>query len=76
MAGFTNGYSASILDAQILTTDYVAWSENGSSESANLARTAITSWKSATVADPSVKGNNGVFLSAPSRSTRRASSGA
>lgn len=42
---------------------HVQWSENGSSESANLARTAAT-LKSATNANPSVISNNGALETA------------
>lgn len=62
MAGLTNAESAATLDVRFPTTggtDYVAWSVNGTSEFAGLARTAVgaTGWASATVADPSVKAN-------------------
>jgi hypothetical protein len=68
MAGFTNAYSASTLDTLFPTTaapDYIAYSVNGTSEFANLARTAIgaTGWSAATVADPSVKQNANVLTS-------------
>lgn len=47
-------------------TDHIAYSTNGSSEFANLARTPIgaTGWAAATAADPSVKSNNAVLTSA------------
>lgn len=66
MAGLTTGESQATLDARFPTsggTDYVAWSVNGTSEFAGLARTAIgaTGWAAATAADPSVKAN-GVAL--------------
>lgn len=69
MAGFTNAEAAATLDVRFPTTgagDYIAYSVNGSSEWANLARTAIgaTGWSSATVADPSVKANANVLTSA------------
>ena len=64
MAGFTNAYSATVLDAQLASGDYIAWSTNGSSETANLARTAIGGWASATNADPSSKSNSGALQSA------------
>lgn len=62
MPGLTNAESAATLDARFPTsgaTDYVAFSENGTSESAILARVAIgaTGWAAATVADPAVKAN-------------------
>jgi len=47
-------------------TDYIAYSENGSSETSNLARTAVgvTGWAAATSASPSVKANNSTITSA------------
>ena len=62
MAGVTQAEAVAILDARFPTsgsTDHIAWSENGTSESANLARTAIgaTGWAGATAATPSVKSN-------------------
>jgi hypothetical protein len=69
MAGFTNAYAAAALDILFPTTgasEFIAYSVNGSSEWAGLARTAIgaTGWDAATVADPSVKSNGGVLTSA------------
>jgi hypothetical protein len=49
-------------EAAALVT-HVQWSENGSSESASLARTAVT-LKAATTAHPSVVANNGAIESA------------
>lgn len=68
MAGFTIGECQAILDNRFPTTgggDYIAYSVNGSSEWANLARTAIgaTGWAAATNADPSVKANANVLTS-------------
>lgn len=63
MAGLTNAESAATLDARFTTGDYVAYSTNGASEFAGLARTAIT-WAAATAADPSVKANSGTMTSA------------
>lgn len=67
--GFTIAESQATLDARFPTsgaTDYVAYSVNGSSEWANLARTAVgaTNWASATAADPSIKQNTGAMTSA------------
>lgn len=61
--------SAATLDARFPTTgatDYIGWSENGTSESANLARVAVgaTGWASATAADPSVKATSAVLTTA------------
>jgi hypothetical protein len=69
MAGFTNAEAQATLDARFPVTgagDYVAWSENGTTESASLARTAIgaTGWVAATSADPSVKASASALVSA------------
>lgn len=69
MAGMTNAEAAATLDARFPTSgggDYVAYSTNGTSETGNLARTAVgaTGWAAATVADPSVKANANVLTSA------------
>lgn len=68
MAGFTNAEAAATLDLRFPTTggtDHIAYSVNGTSEWANLARTAVgaTGWSAATVADPSVKANANVLTS-------------
>lgn len=47
MAGFYNDYEDTVLDLALADTDKIAWSENGSTESANLAQTAITAWAAA-----------------------------
>lgn len=70
MAGLTNAESAATLDARFPVTggtDFIAYSENGTSETAVLARTAVgaTGWAAATVADPSVKANGVALTSAP-----------
>ena len=62
MAGMTTAEAQATLDARFPTTgatDYIAYSANGTSETASLARTAIgaTGWAAATSADPSVKAN-------------------
>lgn len=69
MAGLTNAESAATLDVRFPTSgasDYIAYSTNGTSEWAGLARTSIgaTGWSSATVADPSVKANANALTSA------------
>src|SRR3954468_15406642 len=69
MAGLTTTESQATLDARFPTsgaTDHVAYSVNGTSEFANLARTAIgaTGWAAATAADPSVKANANALPSA------------
>ncbi len=69
MPGLTNTEAQSTLDARFPTTgatDHLAYSVNGTSEFAGLARTAVgaTGWAAATAADPSVKANSGVLLSA------------
>ena len=49
-------------------TDYVAYSENGSTETGLIARTAVgaTNWAAATAADPSIKSNTAAITSAVS----------
>ncbi len=69
MAGLVEAECQSALDYLFPTsaaTDYVGYSENGSSESANIARHAIgaTGWAAATAAQPSVKANNAQLTSA------------
>lgn len=69
MAGLTTTESQATLDARFPTTggtDYIAYSVNGTSEFAGLARTAIgaTGWAAATAADPSVKANANALTSA------------
>lgn len=69
MAGFTTAYSRTVLDDAIDNTDYIAWSANGSSETANLARTAVTEWDASTDTDPAVRSNTGALLSAAASDT-------
>lgn len=69
MAGLTTAESQATLDARFPTsggTDYVAYSTNGTSEAAILARTSVgaTGWAAATSADPSVKANGTALTSA------------
>lgn len=69
MAGFTNAESQATLDARFPTTgatDHIAYSVNGTSEFAGMARTAVgaTGWAAATAADPSVKANGAALTSA------------
>ena len=69
MAGLTNAEAQATLDARFPTTgatDHIAYSVNGTSEFAGLARTAIgaTGWAAATAADPSVKANANALTSA------------
>jgi hypothetical protein len=69
MAGLTQALQQSTLDTLFPTsgaTDHIAYSSNGSSEGAFLARTPIgaTGWASATAATPSVKANNAALTSA------------
>lgn len=69
MAGLTNAECAATLDLRFPTSgagDYIAYSTNGTSEWAGLARTAVgaTGWAAATVADPSVKANADELVSA------------
>ena len=67
--GMTIAEAQTTLDLRFPTTgggDYIAYSVNGTSETANLARTAIgaTGWAAATAADPSVKSNASALTSA------------
>jgi hypothetical protein len=71
MAGLTTAEAQLILDSSVGFptsggTDYIAYSANGSSETASLARTAIgaTGWAAASAADPSVKQNQNALTSA------------
>ena len=69
MAGLTNAESVATLDARFPTsgaTDHIAYSTNGTSEAAIVARTAIgaTGLAAATNADPSVKANGSALTSA------------
>ncbi len=65
----TQAEAQATLDARFpLTgaTDHIAWSENGTSESAAVTRTPIgaTGWAAATAAQPSVKANANALTSA------------
>lgn len=69
MAGLTQTEQQATLDARFPTsgaTDYIAYSTNGTTEFASLARTAIgaTGWSAATAATPSVKANANALTSA------------
>jgi hypothetical protein len=69
MTGLTIVESQATLDVRFPTTggaDYIAWSTNGTTEFASLARLAVgaTGWSSATAADPSVKANSTALTSA------------
>ena len=73
MAGLTTTESQATLDARFPTTgatDHIAYSTNGTTEFAGLARTAIgaTGWAAATAADPSVKANANALTSAAASS--------
>lgn len=68
--GFTNAKSKQILDQEFPVsgaTTHVAWSTNGTSEAAIVARTPVgeTGWAAATTADPSVKANSTALTSEP-----------
>lgn len=67
--GLTIAESVATLDARFPTTggtDYIAYSEDGTTETSVLARTAVgaTGWAAATSADPSVKANASALTSA------------
>lgn len=69
MAGLSTVYAPTLLDYAFPTSgagDYIAYSANGTSETASLARTAVgaTGWAAATGADPSVKANSALLTSA------------
>lgn len=69
MAGLTTAEAQATLDQRFPlagATDHIAYSTNGASETAILARTPIgaAGWAAATAADPSVKANNSVLTSA------------
>lgn len=69
MAGYTQAYQQDTLDRNHPTTgntDHIAYSVNGTSEAAIIARTAIgaTGWAAATAATPSVKANSAALTSA------------
>ena len=69
MAGLSQAEAVATLDVRFPTTggtDYLAYSTNGTSEAAILARTAIgaTGWAAATAAQPSVKANANALTSA------------
>ena len=69
MAGLTQTEQQATLDARFPTTggtDHIAYSTNGTSEAAILARTPIgaTGWAAATAATPSVKANANALTSA------------
>lgn len=73
MAGYTQAYAQTTLDANHPTTgngDHVGYSVNGTSEFAGLARTPIgaTGWSAATAAQPSVKANSAILTSAAASS--------
>ena len=67
--GLTIPESQATLDLRFPTTggtDHVAYSANGTTETASLARTVVgaTGWAAATAADPSVKANSAVLNTA------------
>ena len=73
MAGLTQARQQAVLDLEFPTTggtSHIAYSTNGSSEAAILARTPIgaTGWAAATAATPSVKANNAALTSAAASS--------
>ena len=70
---FTQTYSQTILDYAFPlsgATDHIAYSTNGTSEFAGLTRTPVgaTGWAAATAAQPSVKSNDEILLSAAATS--------
>lgn len=74
MAGYTTAYAQAVLDwahPVAANGDHIAYSDDGSTESAVLTRTPIgaTGWAAATAADPSVKANDEVLTSAAATGT-------
>jgi hypothetical protein len=74
MAGLTTTEAQATLDSRFPVTgaaDWIAYSVNGTSEFAGLARTAVgaTGWAAATAADPSVKANANALTSAAATAT-------
>lgn len=61
--GFTQARQQAILDAELVAGDYIAFSTNGTSETANVPRMAIVAWSAASAATPSVKSNSGALVS-------------
>lgn len=64
MAGFTNGYSATVLGLALVDGDYIGYSANGTSEaSAVMTRTKMNAdnasgaWSTAVAGAPSTKAN-------------------
>lgn len=73
MAGYTQAYSQTTLDANHPTTgngDHIAYSVNGTTEFSGFTRTPIgaTGWSAATAAQPSVKANSAILTSAAATS--------
>lgn len=69
MAGLTQAMQQQALDNVFPTsssTDHIAYSANGTSETGSLARTAVgaSGWAAATAATPSIKSNNAALTSA------------
>ena len=62
--GFTQARRQAILNAELVDSDFIGYSTNGTSETANLARTAVGSWSAATAANPSVRANAGALTTA------------
>ena len=60
--GLTSARAAAILDAELVATDYIMWSVNGTTETANVPRVAVAAWGAATVADPAEKTHTGILL--------------
>lgn len=64
MAGLTQAFAQTTLEAAIVNGDVVRYSENGSSASAHVAATSIAAWDAATAADPSHRKNTNAVDSA------------
>lgn len=64
MAGLTQARQQALLDGEFVSGDFIAYSANGTSETASLARTAVAAWSAASAASPSAKQNTGALTSA------------
>lgn len=64
MAGLSQAEQQATLAARFTSGDYIAYSTNGTSEWAGLARTAIGSWSAPTAATPSAVSNTAALTSA------------
>ena len=64
MAGLSQAEQQATLAARFTSGDHIAYSTNGTSEWAGLARTAIGTWSAPTAATPSAVSNTAALTSA------------